>query len=44
MYEHMFFKANEQLPAPDAVHASAPSELGAMFNGTHDARSTSTTT
>ena len=33
MYEHMFFKANAQLPEPDAfVQRSA--ELGASFNGT----------
>ena len=33
MYEHMFFKANEQLPDPDAFIQRA-SELGASFNGT----------
>ena len=33
MYEHMFFKANQQLPEPDAfIQRSA--ELGASFNGT----------
>lgn len=33
MYEHMFFKANEKLPARDAfIQRSA--ELGATFNGT----------
>ena len=33
MYEHMFFKANGQLPLPDAfIQRSA--ELGASFNGT----------
>jgi zinc protease len=33
MYEHMFFKANAQLPEPDAfIQRSA--ELGASFNGT----------
>jgi zinc protease len=33
MYEHMFFKANAQLPDPDAfIQRSA--ELGASFNGT----------
>jgi zinc protease len=33
MYEHMFFKANDRLPAPDAfIQRSA--ELGAAFNGT----------
>jgi zinc protease len=33
MYEHMFFKANAQLPEPDAFIQRA-SELGASFNGT----------
>lgn len=33
MYEHMFFKANAQLPEPDAFVKRA-SELGATFNGT----------
>jgi zinc protease len=33
MYEHMFFKANESLPAPDAFIQKS-SELGASFNGT----------
>lgn len=33
MYEHMFFKANAQLPAPDAF-IQRSSELGATFNGT----------
>jgi zinc protease len=33
MYEHMFFKANEQLPEPDAF-IQRSSELGASFNGT----------
>lgn len=33
MYEHMFFKANEQLPEPDAFIQKS-SELGASFNGT----------
>jgi zinc protease len=33
MYEHMFFKANAQLPRPDAFIERA-SELGAVFNGT----------
>ena len=33
MYEHMFFKANAQLPEPDAFIERA-SELGAVFNGT----------
>ncbi len=32
MYEHMFFKANAQLPDPDEFIARA-SELGAVFNG-----------
>ena len=33
MYEHMFFKANAQLPLPDAF-IQRSSELGASFNGT----------
>jgi len=33
MYEHMFFKANAQLPEPDAFIQKS-SELGASFNGT----------
>jgi zinc protease len=33
MYEHMFFKANAQLPQPDAF-IQRSSELGASFNGT----------
>ena len=33
MYEHMFFKANAQLPMPDAF-IQRSSELGASFNGT----------
>ena len=33
MYEHMFFKANGQLPEPDAF-IERSSELGASFNGT----------
>jgi len=33
MYEHMFFKASQQFPAPDAFTQRA-SELGAVFNGT----------
>jgi len=33
MYEHMFFKANAQLPEPDQFIDRA-SELGAVFNGT----------
>jgi zinc protease len=33
MYEHMFFKANGQLPEPDQFISRA-SELGAVFNGT----------
>lgn len=33
MYEHMFFKANAQLPRPDEFIDRA-SELGAVFNGT----------
>jgi zinc protease len=33
MYEHMFFKANSQLPEPDAF-IQRSSELGASFNGT----------
>ena len=33
MYEHMFFKANQQLPDPDEFIQRA-SELGASFNGT----------
>ena len=33
MYEHMFFKANTQLPLPDQFVQRA-SELGAVFNGT----------
>ena len=33
MYEHMFFKANAQLPEPDQFIERA-SELGAVFNGT----------
>jgi zinc protease len=33
MYEHMFFKANDELPQPDAFIERA-SELGAVFNGT----------
>jgi len=33
MYEHMFFKANAQLPEPDAF-IQRSSELGASFNGT----------
>jgi zinc protease len=33
MYEHMFFKANAQLPLPDQFIERA-SELGAVFNGT----------
>ena len=33
MYEHMFFKANRDLPAPDAFTDRA-AELGAIFNGT----------
>ena len=33
MYEHMFFKANAQLPRPDEFIERA-SELGAVFNGT----------
>ena len=33
MYEHMFFKANAQLPLPDQFIDRA-SELGAVFNGT----------
>ncbi len=32
MYEHMFFKANKSLPAPDAFTERA-AELGAVFNG-----------
>jgi zinc protease len=31
MYEHMFFKANDKLPAPDEFVARA-SDLGAVFN------------
>lgn len=33
MYEHMFFKANAQLPRPDEFIERA-SQLGAVFNGT----------
>ena len=33
MYEHMFFKANAQLPEPDAF-IQRSSELGGSFNGT----------
>ena len=33
MYEHMFFKANDELPQPDAFVQRA-AELGASFNGT----------
>jgi zinc protease len=33
MYEHMFFRANQQYPAPGAFVDRA-SELGAVFNGT----------
>jgi zinc protease len=33
MYEHMFFKANDELPRPDQFIERA-SELGAVFNGT----------
>ena len=33
MYEHMFFKANDQLSEPDAF-IQRSSELGASFNGT----------
>src|ERR1700733_5601165 len=33
MYEHMFFRANEQYPAPGQFVDRA-SELGAVFNGT----------
>ncbi|MGQ0640261.1 MAG: M16 family metallopeptidase [Gemmatimonadaceae bacterium] len=33
MYEHMFFRANEQLPLPDQFIERA-SRLGAVFNGT----------
>ncbi len=33
MYEHMFFKANAQLPEPDEF-IQRSSELGASFNGT----------
>jgi zinc protease len=33
MYEHMFFRANAQLPRPDEFIERA-SELGAVFNGT----------
>lgn len=33
MYEHMFFKANDELPRPDEFVARA-SELGAVFNAT----------
>ncbi|MGH7710807.1 MAG: M16 family metallopeptidase [Gemmatimonadaceae bacterium] len=33
MYEHMFFRANEQLPLPDQFIERA-SKLGAVFNGT----------
>lgn len=33
MYEHMFFRANAQLPRPDQFIERA-SELGAVFNGT----------
>jgi zinc protease len=33
MYEHMFFKANAQLPQPDEF-IQRSSELGASFNGT----------
>jgi zinc protease len=33
MYEHMFFKASEQFPAPDQFTQRA-TELGAVFNGT----------
>jgi len=33
MYEHMFFKANQQLPAQDEF-IQRSSELGASFNGT----------
>jgi len=32
LYEHMFFKANQEYPQPDAFVARA-SELGAVFNG-----------
>lgn len=35
MYEHMFFKANEQLPEPDQFIDRA-AELGAVFNGRTD--------
>ena len=38
MYEHMFFKASQQFPAPDAFTQRA-SELGAVFNGTTSERS-----
>jgi zinc protease len=33
MYEHMFFKASQQFPAPDQFTQRA-TELGAVFNGT----------
>ena len=33
MYEHMFFRANDQLPLPDQFIERA-SRLGAVFNGT----------
>ena len=33
MYEHMFFKANGQLPLPDQF-IQRSSQLGAVFNGT----------
>ena len=33
MYEHMFFKASREFPAPDAF-TQRSSELGAVFNGT----------
>lgn len=33
MYEHMFFKANDELPRPDEF-VSRASELGAVFNAT----------
>src|ERR1700722_6163731 len=33
MYEHMFFRANEQYPEPGAF-VDRSSELGAVFNGT----------
>lgn len=33
LYEHMFFKANEELPEPDQFVARA-SDLGAVFNAT----------